>query len=93
METGAKSTTADLSAKAGVVLGVMTVALSAVWAADCLGEVIWNLAGYAIRMVPSLVFVAAQGVQAHGFGHCGVLEYFPNLFSCVSSIFVFGAMR
>jgi hypothetical protein len=94
METGTKSAKADWSGRTGVVtLGLVGMALSAVWAANCLSEVIWNLAAYAIRMVPLLVFVAAQGAQAHGFGQCSVLEYFPNLISCVSTIFVFGAMR
>jgi hypothetical protein len=94
METDTKSAKPGWSGRTGVVaLALVSVAASAGWAANCLSEVIWNLAAYAIRMVPLLVFVAAQGAQAHGFGQCSVLEYFPNLISCVSTILVFGAMR
>jgi hypothetical protein len=91
METGKKSAKAGWSGRTGVVtLGLVGMALSAVWAANCLGEVIWNLAGYAIRVVPSLVFVAAQGIPAPGFGHCGLSEYFPQLVSCLSTVLVIG---
>jgi len=94
MKAGTKSTAAGLSGQAGmVVLGFTIVALSSGWAANSLAAVVWNVAGYAVRFVPSLVLVAAQSVQAHGFGHCGVVEYLPQFPSCVSIIAGFGGMR
>ncbi|HEY8715573.1 MAG TPA: hypothetical protein VIM00_09335 [Candidatus Acidoferrum sp.] len=93
METGTKSASPGWSGRAGLAaFGLVAMALSAGWAANCLGALVWKLAGYAMRFVPSLVFAAAQGVQAHGFGQCGVMEYFPKLLSCLSTILVIRGM-
>ena len=94
MKAGTKSTMAGLSGQAGmVVLGLTMAALSAGSAANSWVAVVWNLAGYAVRFVPSLVLLATHSLRAHGFGHCGVVEYLPRLLSCASIIAGFDGMR